>query len=63
MVPKQEIADNGYDFSFNKYTSTEYERIAYPPTSEILADLATLNEEMAEGLRELERMLKDNRNE
>ena len=63
LVPKQEIADNGYDFSFNKYTATEYERIEYPPTSEILSDLAQLNKEMSEGLRELELMLKGDRNE
>lgn len=43
LVPKQEIVDNDYDFSFNKYTKTEYERIEYPPTEEILADLADLN--------------------
>lgn len=31
LVPRQEIVDNDYDFSFNKYTKTEYERIEYPP--------------------------------
>ncbi len=57
LVPKQEIVDNDYDFSFNKYTKTEYERIEYPPTEEILADLADLNRQMAEGLAELSKML------
>ncbi len=57
LVPKEEIAENDYDFSFNKYTKTEYERIEYPPTEEILADLADLNRQMAEGLAELQRML------
>lgn len=57
MVSKQEIADNDYDFSFNKYAETEYERIEYPPTSEILAELDELNAQMAAGLAELHKML------
>lgn len=57
MVPKEEIEKNEYDFSFNKYTETVYERKEYPPTSEILADLAELNKEIASGLKELEAML------
>ncbi|MCI7775466.1 MAG: type I restriction-modification system subunit M [Enorma sp.] len=57
MVPKQEIADNDYDFSFIKYAETEYERIEYPPTSEILAELDELNAQMAAGLAELHKML------
>lgn len=57
MVPKQEIADNDYDFSFNKYAETEYERVEYPPTSEILAELDELNAQMAAGLAELHKML------
>lgn len=57
LVPKSEIVENDYDFSFNKYTATEYERVEYAPTSEILAELADLNRQMAQGLRELEAML------
>ena len=63
LVPKAEIAANDYDFSFNKYTKTEYERIEYPPTEQILADLADLNRQMAEGLAELQRMLEGGRSE
>lgn len=63
LVPKQEIVDNDYDFSFNKYTKTEYERIEYPPTEEILADLADLNRQMAESLAELQKMLGGDGNE
>ena len=63
LVPKQEIVDNDYDFSFNKYTKIEYERIEYPPTEEILADLADLNRQMAESLAELNKMLGGDRNE
>lgn len=57
LVSKQEIVDNDYDFSFNKYTKTEYEHIEYPPTSEILADLEELNAQMTTGFAELKKML------
>jgi type I restriction enzyme M protein len=57
LVPAQEIRDNDYDFSFNKYTETVYERIEYPPTEEILADLEAINQRIASGLAELKTML------
>lgn len=57
MVPVQEIVDNDYDLSINKYKEIVYEKIEYPPTSEILADLKDLNEKIAAGLKELEAML------
>lgn len=57
LVPREEIVENDYDFSFNKYTETIYERKEYPPASEILADLKVLNESIANGLAELETML------
>lgn len=57
LVSKQDIVNNDYDFSFNKYVETEYEHIEYPPTEQILAELNELNQEMAEGLAELKEML------
>ena len=57
FVPKDEITENDYDLSINKYKKVEYVPIEYPPTSEILADLKNLQEEIAEGLKELEGML------
>lgn len=57
FVPKQEIADNGYDLSINKYKEVEYVAIEYPPTSEILAELKDLQKQIDDGLAELEAML------
>ncbi len=57
FVPKQEIVDNGYDLSINKYKKTEYVAVEYPPTSEILDKLDKLEEEIAAGLKELRGML------
>ena len=42
LVPKAEIAQNGYDLSINKYKQTEYKPVDYPPTADILAELNTL---------------------
>ena len=57
FVPKEEIVDNGYDLSINKYKKIEYVAEEYPPTSEILAGLKARQIEIDKGLAELERML------
>ena len=59
FVPKQEIADNDYDLSINKYKKVEYVPIEYPPTDEIMADLHELEQEITAGLAELEGMLNE----
>ncbi|MBL0888148.1 type I restriction-modification system subunit M [Myceligenerans indicum] len=56
-VPKSEIAGNDYDLSLNRYRGVEYEQIDYPEPSEILANLRTVEKEIATGLDELEKML------
>lgn len=57
FVPKQEIVDNGYDLSINKYKKTEYKPVEYPPTSEIMAELRRLEKEVNTAMDELEVML------
>lgn len=57
FVPKEEIAQNGYDLSINKYKQIEYKPVEYPPTSEIMADLHELEMQITAGLAELEGML------
>ena len=57
FVPKQEIADNDYDLSINKYKKVEYVPVEYPSTTEIMADLHELEMEITAGLAELEEML------
>lgn len=58
LVPKQEIIDNDYDLSINKYKEIEYIPEEYPPTEEILAELKDMEKQIADGLNELEKMLK-----
>ena len=50
-MPKQEIADNGYDLSINKYKKVEYVPVEYPSTAEIMADLHELEMEITAGWR------------
>lgn len=57
FVPKQEIVENDYDLSINKYKKVEYVPVEYPPTSEILDELEELNRQIAAGLEELRGML------
>ncbi|MBQ3712377.1 MAG: SAM-dependent DNA methyltransferase [Spirochaetia bacterium] len=58
FVPKEEIVGNEYDLSINKYKKTEYKPVEYPPTSEILAELRSLEAEIAKDMDELEQLLK-----
>ena len=57
MVPKDEIVENGYDLSINKYKQVEYVAVEYPPTEEIMAELHELEMEITKGLAELEELL------
>lgn len=59
MVDKQDIVDNEYDLSINKYKEIEYVPVEYPPTEEIMADIYKLEEEIAKNLAELDKMLGD----
>ena len=57
LVPKQEIVDNGYDLSINKYKKTEYKPVEYPPTGEIMAQIRELEMKIGEEMEALEEML------
>lgn len=57
MVPKQDVVDNDYDLSINKYKEVEYQKVEYPPTSEIMANIRELEIEIGKEMDELERLL------
>ena len=57
LVPKEEIAANGYDLTVNKYRKVEYASVEYPPTGQIISELKALETEITAGLAELEEML------
>jgi len=57
-VPKADIAAHGYDLSLNRYKEVVHEEVEHRLPQEILADLARLEEEIQEGMKELKGMLK-----
>ena len=58
-VEKNEIAENGYDLSINKYKEVVYEEVHYDPPKEIIARIKKLDIEIQQGLTELASMLED----
>jgi type I restriction enzyme M protein len=57
-VPKADLVAQGYDLSLNRYKEVVHEDVAHRPPKEILADLAKLELEIQQGMKELKGMLK-----
>lgn len=57
LVPRDEIMENGYDLSVNKYKKNEYRPVEYPPTEEIMAELRELEKQIGAAMDELEEMM------
>ena len=58
FVPVEEIVENGYDLSINRYKEMEYEEVRYEDPEIILEDIKKIEEEIMEGIKELEGMIK-----
>jgi type I restriction enzyme M protein len=56
-VLKADLAAQGYDLSLNRYKEVVHEELEHRPPLEILADLARLEAEIQQGMKELEGML------
>lgn len=59
FVPVQEIIDNGYDLSINKYKEVVYEKVEYEPTEVILGKIEALEAEIQSELGELKKLLEE----
>lgn len=59
FVPVQDIIDNDYDLSINKYKEVEREKVEYEPIKDILARLQQTEGEYAKGFEELRGMLEE----
>ena len=57
-VLKADIAANGYDLSLNRYKEVVYEEVQHVPPRQILAELAELEREIEQGMKELEEMVR-----
>jgi type I restriction enzyme M protein len=56
-VPKAEIAANGYDLSLNRYKEVVHEEVEHLPPLEVLQTLTELEEQIQQGMKDLEGML------
>ena len=63
FVDKEEIVKNDYDLSINKYKEVVYEKVEYPLTNEILAEIESLNNEINKNIAELKVLLMDGKEE
>jgi type I restriction enzyme M protein len=59
MVPKEEIVENEYDLSINKYKKVEYVAVEYPPTSEIMENIKDINMKLVDMANTLEKLLEE----
>ena len=59
FVTVDEIKENDYDLSINKYKEVVYEKIEYRPSKEILGDIAEMNIEIDQCIKELQSLLED----
>lgn len=57
-VEKQEIADNDYDLSINKYKEIEYEEVVYEKPEVILEKIETLEKSILEDIAVIKGMVK-----
>lgn len=57
LVPADEIREQGYDLSINRYKEVEYEEVEHRPVADILADVERLGAEIADGVQELRGLL------
>ena len=57
FVPVEEIRDNGYDLSINKYKEIEYEEVHYDSPQEIMLRIRELEMDITAGIEELAEMI------
>jgi type I restriction enzyme M protein len=58
LVPKEEIAENDYDLSINRYKEIVYELVDYDSPIKILTELDNMEKEIQERLKHLRGLLK-----
>ncbi|MFE1246078.1 N-6 DNA methylase [Fictibacillus sp. NPDC058756] len=59
FVKVDELRENDYDLSINKYKEIEYEEAEYKAPKEIIADLQQLESEIQYGLNNLQKLLEE----
>lgn len=59
FVPVEEIRENDYDLSINRYKEIVYEEVQYEEPKIIIEKVKKLEEEIVKGIKELEEMLSE----
>ncbi len=57
FVPVEEIVENAYDLSINKYKEIVYEKVEYDPTDVIMARIENLEKEIHVEMQELKKLI------
>ena len=57
LVPVDEIINNDYDLSINKYKEVVYEKVEYEPTNVIIGKIESIENEIQTELAELKKLL------
>ena len=58
FVPRKEIIDNGYDFSFGKYREDVYEEVVYQKPTEIIRKIENIEAVIQNGISGLKSLLR-----
>ena len=59
VVPAEEIRENKYDLSINRYKEVAYEEVEYEAPLSIIASLRAIEREIAAELAELEELVEN----
>jgi type I restriction enzyme M protein len=57
FVPKEEIVENDYDLSINRYKEIEYEEVEYEEPEIIIAKIKDIEKQIIEGIDKIEGLL------
>ena len=57
FVPKEEIVENEYDLSINRYKETQYNEVNFDPPDIILSNLCTIENEILLGFKEIQKLI------
>ena len=58
LVPVEEIRENGYDLSINRYKEMVYDEVEYEEPEVIVEKIRGLEEDILLGLEEIEKLVK-----
>lgn len=57
LVPVEEVRQNNYDLSINRYKEIIYEEVKYDPPKQIISEIKALQQEVQKEIQELESLL------